>query len=363
MDVSVITRDLSKSVQTAARFISNKAQLPILGNIVLRADTTRLSLFATNLETSMSTHIGAQTKVEGEIAIPGKVFSELLNNISGDRLDLTVIKESVHVKTEGVSAHLAAMNTADFPKVPTELPDDAVTLPQTFLSSLSKVLFATSTDDARPVLTGVYVLASKDLFTLVASDGFRLSKIALPAQSDLEESFIVPKNALIELTKIAEKDTSLTFAKKKEEAIVLFKIDDLVLTSRVIDGTYPNFNRIIPKSSKTTATLSKTDLERALALSAVFARDNGNVVRLSVHDGVLTLYAESQKTGTQESTVDAQIEGHDVEVSFNYRFIEDFLHICGSDTLKIKMNDSGSASVWEDPSDPQFLHLIMPVRA
>lgn len=361
MEILVQKNEFTKMAVTGARFISPRAQLPILGNVVLKADKTRLYLFATNLEMSFASFISAKIEGEGEVAVPGRLLSELLPNVSGETLQITAQKESLSLTTDGFSSKIAAMNTNDFPKIAYELTDQAFTLPTEFVKTMKKIIFSVGSDDARPILTGLLFLFSKDQLTLVASDGYRLSKVIIPVESELEEKIIIPKNTLSELLKI-QNGEKIQFEKKPESQI-LFGVGNTVLGSRLIEGEFPNFERIIPKSFKTTVSLSKIDLESALARAAVFARDNGNVVKIVVQEQEIVVSAQSPKTGTQESSVAAQVTGDPTEVSFNYRFVEEFLHTVEGETISLKLNDQSSAGVFEDPDAPTLLHLIMPVKA
>jgi len=360
MEITVNKSEFTKAITIAARFISPRAQLPILGNIVIKAQKTRVYLSATNLEMSYSHFLAGQITTEGEIAVPGRVVAELMPNVAGDNLQISVQKESLQLITDGFSSTIAAMNTNDFPVVPHELTESAITLPAVFIDSLKKVIFSCGVDDARPVLTGVLFLFSKDLLTLVSSDGSRLSRISFAIQSELEEKVIIPRSILSEVLKIYSGGT-VSFEKKLESQ-VLFGIGNTILGSRCIDGEFPNFERIIPKTTNTSLDVAKGDLKRSLALSAVFARDNGNKVKLTVSEQDLHITALSQKTGTQESSIAANVQGVGGEVPFNYRFIDDFISCVEGDRIIIKLNDGSSPGMFEDPASPEFLHLIMPVK-
>ncbi|HEX6977146.1 MAG TPA: DNA polymerase III subunit beta [Patescibacteria group bacterium] len=366
MKAAVLQENFSKALSQASHFVNPHAQLPVLGNILLEANKTKLYVLSTNLEMSLSTSIGAKVEKEGKVAVPAKTIVELVSHLSKGTVDLVQNKEQLAISQEGFLGNVAGMNTNDFPSIPQSFEKgDILTLPKDdLIKSLSKVAFAVSQDETRPVLTGVLFLLSPDSLTLVASDGFRLSQKKIPAKLKGEGKVVIPKPALMELVKIASSSDSLSFQIKSGANQVVFGIgeSDAFLATRIIEGEFPNFEKIIPKVSNTKVKVGREDLVRAVKIASVFAKDQGNIVKLTTGEGSLTVSAESSSVGNQKTKLDANVVGPSVEISFNWKFIEEVANAVEGEEIEIALVDTSSPGVFRDSKDPDFLHLIMPVK-
>ncbi len=367
MKLQVLQENFSKALSTASRFTSTRAQLPVLSNILLSAKKTKLLVSATNLETSISISVGAKVKKEGEITVPSRVITDIVSNLPPDTINLAVAKEQIKIDTQNFDSSVAGMNSADFPAIPLTAGKGSIKLEkENFITALSQVVFAASIDETRPILTGVLFIYKKGKLILVATDGFRLSqkKISLKA-SQKAQNVILPKTALSELSRLSSDEETIDFSLRKDDNQVVFGVGGTILASRILEGEFPDFEKIIPKESKIKIDLDKEELFRAVRLASVFARDSANVVRLNVGKGFLKLSAESQAAGSQEAKVDAKVEGQvskDFEIAFNYRFLEDFLNAVSSDEVQVEFSAPNAPGIFTDPKDPNYLHLIMPVK-
>ncbi|OGM31345.1 DNA polymerase III subunit beta [Candidatus Woesebacteria bacterium RIFCSPHIGHO2_01_FULL_44_10] len=363
MRLTVLQEDLAKALASASRFVSSRAQLPVLGNIMLSAKKTKLLVAATNLEMAISISVGAKVETEGEIAVPARTVTDIVVNLAPGQTQLVGEKEQLKISQSTFSSSISGMNTNDFPAVSQGLGSDKVALPEEFMGALGKTIFAASTDETRPVLMGaLFMLEGKGL-SLVATDGFRLSqkKISLSdRQKEKTLKMILPRNTLSEVVKMGE--GSLQMQIKPAESQVIFACGKTVLSSRVIEGEYPDFEKIIPKESNTTISVDKVEFVRAIKLASVFARESANVVKFEIGDKTLDVSASSQKSGEQKTSVDAKVEGDGLTISFNYKFIEDFLNSVSGQDVEMKFGDVSSPGVFLDPPDPDYLHLIMPVK-
>jgi DNA polymerase-3 subunit beta len=366
MKVSVLQENLNKNVGLSSRFTSTRAQLPVLGNILLKTTKTKLAMLSTNLEISVSTTIGAKIEKEGEIAVPARVFSELIANLPRETVTLESDKEQLKVSTPSFSSTVLGMNTSDFPKIPASIDKSkALSLEKGSLSqALNKVSFAVSSDETRPILTGILFKFESDGITLVATDGFRLSLTKIKGQkSSVKSNFVVPRSILSEIGRIVEGEEVLLEFKDKEKQII-FGVGDVVLSSRLLEGDFPDYEKIIPKTSSRKVSVDKEDLLRAVKLASIFARDNANIVKINLLKESVRISAESSGSGNQETKLDAKIDGGsgDFEIAFNYKFIEDFLSSVDGDSVVMQFSETDKPGVFLDPSSPDFLHLIMPVK-
>ncbi len=366
MKVKVLQENLSKALSQASRFVNPHAQLPILGNILIEAQKTKLSILSTNLEMSLSTSIGAKVEKEGRVGVPARTIVELVSNLPKGIVDLSEEKEQLKVQGEGFSGNLAGMNTNDFPVIPQGFEKgEVLKLPkEELLDSLTKVLFAVSIDETRPILTGVLFIIGENTLTLVASDGFRLSQKTIPTKIKGSAKVVLPKGALAELIKIASGAESLSLQIRSTANQVVFGIgkEDAFLSSRIIEGDFPNFEKIIPKVTNTKITVGKEDLLRGVKIASVFAKDQGNIIKLKVQEGSLGIEAESASVGNQKTKLDAKVEGPGLDISYNWRFIEELLNVVEGEDVEVSLVDTNSPGIFKDPKDPNFLHLIMPVK-
>jgi len=314
MKLTVLQENLQKAVALSSHFVSQKAQLPILSNILIQAKKSKLILSSTNLETSVSTSIGAKVEIDGEITVNGKILNDVI-------------------------------------------------------SSLSKVLFSVSTDETRPILTGVLFVSKGSTLNLVATDGFRLSEIKIKNETKLPDlKIIIPRAVLNEIVRLGESSEDISFFYEKENNQIIFGIGDTIFSSRVIEGEFPDYEKIIPSSSICTINIDKNEFEKTIKLASVFARDSGNIIKLQVIGDRLTVKAESVNSGNQETSLEIRNEIREawpaspVNIMFNYRFIEEFLKTVEDDEIQIQISDNNKASKFLDPKTPNFLHIIMPIK-
>ncbi len=374
MKLKVLQESFSKALSITSRFTSNKIQLPILANVLLSASKNKLFISATNLEMAISIPLGAKVERDGEITIPARVISELVGNLTPGQISLDAEKEILKIAAQGFSSSLSGINSSDFPVVPHELDKKEVSIKSNdFKHSLNKVLFAVSSDETRPVLTGVLVVLNKDDITFVSTDGFRLSKKRIKLSSSVkdETKLIIPKNTLSELSRLeVSSDSQLVFSFNRSDNQILFNLQEMILTSRIIEGDFPDYEKIIPKDSRLKVKVDKSDLLRAVKLASVFARESANVIKVKVKKASVFISAESSHSGSQETELDARVEdeaetlkdGEDYVIAFNYKFLEDFLGSCEGENVQINLSDANSPALFLDEEDKSFIHIIMPVR-
>jgi len=371
MKLKILQENLNEAFHITSRFTSSHVQLPVLANVLLSAKNNKLLVSATNLEMSVSITLGAQVEGEGEITVPSRVITDLVSNLPLGTISLESEKEQLIISGEEFKSNISGMNSSDYPSLPKEIGKTSLNLEnKALIEGLSQVLFAVSTDETRPFLTGtLFVFKGKEAL-IVATDGFRLSRKKITLDSNIkEEKIIIPKGILGELTRLL-KGENVKFEYKKDDKQVIFGVDKMILASRVIEGEFPDFERIIPKTSNIKVLLDKEELLRAIKLTSVFAREAANVVKIIIRKDAIELAAESQLSGSGENKVDARVEflegdyddSKRLSIAFNYRFLEDFVNSVAGEEVQISLNDANSPGVFTDPKDSNYLHLIMPVR-
>lgn len=368
MKLQILQENLDKAVSTAARFASPKAQLPILGNVLISTQKAKVYISSTNLEISVSVSVGAKIEEEGEISVPAKVFAELISNLPKETISFEGAREQLKISTSGFSSTVLGMDSTDFPKIPNSInKETSVAVPKKdVVEALNQVSFSASLDETRPVLTGVLFIWTEDSLTLVATDGFRLSRKVIKIKGGGGVSrLILPKPVLMEISRNSGGDDSdIFFNVQEKDKQIVFGIGETVLTSRLLEGDYPDFEKIIPKNTPIKILVDKDELLRSVKLASIFAREASNVIKLKVGNDSITVSAESGRSGNQETKIDAKVTDvtPDFEISFNYKFLEDFIHSVKGEEIKMEFSVTNAAGIFTDSTDTTYLHLIMPVR-
>lgn len=367
MKVEILQENLKSVLGTVSRFVSQRSQLPILANILIKASANKISLSATNLEMSISTLLGAKVSEEGEITVPARTFTDFISNLNPGPLTISTDKENVLLKNKSSQATILGSNSGDYPNIPSSLDSKYIEIDAgVFKKALAKVLFSVSTDETRPVLTGVLFEFGEDENTVVTTDGFRLSRQLLEIRKgkNFGQSVVVPRGVLSEVQRFDFGSNLLKLAIDKKNNQVLMSSADTVFSTRVIQGDFPDYKRIIPKDGGVVVNVGRDDFFQAVKSASVFSRDSNNVVKLTVGEKQLVLSSEGSGTGRQTSSIDAKISNakEDLEIIFNCRFVEDFLSVCEGESVEVVLISPQSPGVFRDGGDKKYLHLIMPVR-
>ena len=371
MQLSLLQENLNSALSNVSRFVSSKAQLPILNNILLSTDNGRLKLSATNLELSINYWIGAKIEQEGSITLPAKEITEFVSYLPAGKIDLGLNKTGLlmlsSAKTE---SSFTTIPSLDFPAFPKINPDTAFELDLPLLSqTISQIAFSAAIDDSRPILTSILCHFTPNNLTLVATDGFRLSlkniKLIDPIKLKSKQedfSFLIPAHSLMEVVKLAKDTPKIKIGLTADEHQVIFVLDDIELISRLIEGEYPDYQRIIPESYTTKIFVNKEEFSQAIKIASVFAKESANVVKFNIKSSSIDLTANAPQIGQNKVSVDARVQGDPLEIAFNYKFISDFLTVCKSEEISLELNETLTPASFHDQSDPSYTHIIMPVR-
>lgn len=369
MKVQILQENLSKGLNIALRLISSKAQLPILSNVLLKTDKNRLLISATNLENGISLWIGAKVEKEGEITIPAKTLGEVVASLPADKIDLEVKESSLSLTCSGYKAKFNGIPASEFPKLPSYSEDNLIFLPaEKLLETINQVAFAAATDEGRPVLTGVLVKIQGKSLSLIATDGYRLSLKTMGLENSLKEdlSLILPAKTLMEVSRIIAEEKKENLVVKmgytKEQNQVVFVIPDLELYSRVIEGEFPNYEKIIPGNTTAKAVIDRENLGRAVKIVSVFARESANIVKMKIKEGIMEMSANSPQIGENTNSLEVKTEGEEVEIAFNFRFLQGFLSAVPGQEVTLETTGSLNPGVFKEVGNDSFLHIIMPVR-
>ena len=374
MKVNVKQQQLAHAVSVVSRAVSPRSTLPVLSNILVKTDQGRLRLSATNLELGITCWIGARIEGEGAITVPARTFTDLVSALPDDRVVLTLDNstQTLNVHCGTSDTNIKGIDAEEFPPIPEPNLDEGVPLNITnFKGMVQQVAFAASTDEARPVLTGVLLKIDGDHITMAATDGFRISirEDEIPNAVSRPIEAIIPARALIELARIIGGDKTLIMTFPPDRGQVIFHMDDLELVSQLIEGGFPDYRAIIPQSFKTHTLLSTAGLLKACKQSEIIAREGTNVARLNIvpeaneaNPGTLEISANSEQTGSSEVIVDASVDGVPLLVAFNVRFLREVLEVINADNVWLETNAANTPGLIRPQGDDHFKHIIMPMH-
>jgi DNA polymerase-3 subunit beta len=365
MKAQVLQSNLHKALSFVGKSVSTKTQLPVLSNILLETDQGRLKLSSTNLETSISFWVGAQIGEEGALTVPARLFSELVGSFRQEKVSLTATATALKMTCGDSEATLTGIAASEFPPLPTIGPQKDAVLQRSILEKgLPFVLIAASTDEGRPILTGIKFMEKEDQLWLVATDGYRLSLRKLPKTKGLGDGFAIPARALSEVFRLLteEKNDAVDLYFSKDQNQMIFALENAQITTRLIEGEYPPFERIIPAGFTTRVIFDKIGLQRAVKFASVYAKESANILKISVTRDKVIISANSPQVGDNKTIVDAQVEGEGGEVAFNAKFVSDLLAVFPEDQVAFEMTGPLAPGVFKLVDDPSYLHIIMPVR-
>lgn len=369
MRFSCLSENLAQGLSIVLKAISAKGSLPILSHVLLATDEGRLKLGATDLDTGIVTWVGGKVEQEGSVTVPAKLLWELVSQLPPGKVVLEAQKQLLSLSTEPprTSSKLHGLNADEFPPLPEE---EGATLfeiePQDLETAVSQVAFASASDESRPILTGVLLKGSKDgLLTFVGVDGFRLAEKKVNASAEKDFSLVIPARTLSEVARVGAKSGDpVRAALLPDENQVLFFLEGVKIMSRLLEGQFPDYQKVIPASFGTKVQLPTEEFLRAVRLAAVFARDSASVVKLSfAPNEPVVLSSNTQDVGEHKTDVEADVEGEPVEVAFNSKYLTDLLSNIGAEEVIFESAGALNPGVFKPaPESSDYLHIIMPVR-
>jgi len=375
MKVTVLQENLARGLSTVSKAVSPRSTLPVLANVLIASDEGRLRLSATNLELGITCWIPARIEEEGSTTVPARTFNDLVSTLPGDQvnLKLDVKTQTLNVRGGTSTNDIKCIDAQEFPPLPVPDLSGAVQINSgDFREMIHQVAFAASTDEARPVLMGVLVQVDKDKLTMAAADGFRLSvrKAILSSPTSAPLSAIVPAQALKELARVAtDAEEPIYMVLPKGRGQVVFRVKDVEVVSQLIDGTFPDFQQIIPRKYNSRTLVSTSSLLKACKQAEIFAREGSNVARLNIktaqgemQPSEVEISATSEETGKNETIVEATVDGSGVLIAFNVKFLREVLEVIRSPNVALETSAANAPGVVRPVGDDDFLHVIMPMH-
>jgi len=375
MKVTLLQENLARGLGIVSRAVSPRSTLPVLANILIATDEGRLRLSATNLEMGITCWIAARIEDEGSTTVPARTFADLVNTLPGDQvvLNLDTSTQTLNMRSGTSTNDIKGIDAQEFPPLPVPDMEGAVQLNVLdFREMIHQVAFAASTDEARPVLMGVLVIVAGEQITMAAADGFRLSvrSATLSAPASQPVNIIVPARALSELARIAsDGEETISMVVPKGRGQVIFRVKDVELVSQLIDGTFPDYQQIIPRSYKSRTLVSTSSLLKACKQAEIFAREGSNVARLDIkaahgemEASEVEISATSEETGKNETIVEATVDGSGVLIAFNVKYLREALEVIRTPNVALETSAANAPGVIKPVGEDDFLHVIMPMH-
>ena len=374
MRVACQQEDLHRGLSAVSRAVPARSTLPITQHVLVETEDGRVKLSATDAETIAITFTIPATVAEpGSITMPSRLLSDFVATLPHDEIEMTLAERSrqVSISCARNEASIGGMDPDDFPPIPAVEGSGTIELdPERLRQALDHVVFAAATDDSRPVLTGVHFAISGDGIRLAAADGFRLAvySLELPDAGAQEREVIVPARALGELARLlGDAGQAVSMTINAAQTQVLFDLGHATLIAQLIQGTFPNYQQLIPSSSTTRTEVSIAEFRRETRIASIFARDGSGIVRLIASPGDnggpgrLLVTARAEEVGNNQGEIDALVAGDEAKIAFNSRYLMEVLQVLGSDRVAIETTSPSSPGVLRPVGDERYVHVVMPM--
>ncbi len=363
MEVDFLTENLTEYLSLLGKIIPTHSQIPILSSVLLEVTPTDFILSATDLEFGIRISIPCKIAGVGGVLVPGRQFVEILSSLTHEKAKIKQEKDQVVLTAGSGSFKFQVLPRDEFPRLYEEKGDKMGEYsPAQFQNIFSKLIFAVSQDESRPHLTGIYVVKREGEVDYVATDGYRLSLKRVKDASATQDSsgMIISPRLIGEGLSLKGQNIFLYIHKTGNQAIL--ESGGALLVGRLIEGAYPDYEKVVPKELKTSIKLDREELLRLLKVTSVFARENANIINCNVILGALHLQVDSSSLGEAESKIDGEQVGDDNHIAFNVKFLLDFLRSVDGKTVTLQISSPFEPALFTTDDDPDFFHVIMPVR-
>jgi len=370
-----LQENLKQGLAIVSRVVSKNINLPILNNILFKVNKSNIELVATNLEMGITHQVRGKIDSEGEFTVDSKVITDYINLLPGDKVECEQDRMEIKIKCQNYKTKIHVQEASDFPLIPKVDKENFYSiLADDLRNALGEVIFAVTNNETRLELSGVLLTFTKDNLTLVGTDSYRLAEKKIKIKSNYENpnnKVIIPARTLQELIRVLsgfKDDDRLEGAGEIKICLsdnqVLFIFGSTELVSRLINGSYPDYQQIIPLNYKTRVLINKNELMRAIKASAIFSKAGVNDVALDFRAETrkITISSASSQVGESSVELNSEIEGDNNEIIINYRYFLDGLNNISSDMVKLDLVNSGTPCVLRPEKSDDYLYIVMPIR-
>ncbi len=365
MKFSILQQDFLPVLSSVSRSCGVRSQLPILSNILLKVEGSKLKVSGTNLEIGVVKTLNIEAGEDGDITIPSKTLVEVIANLSGEKLELESHSDLIEISTTTFSSKMNGISASEFPEIPLIGKETASVKPEILVKSLPQVTFAAASDDGRPILTGILTEIKDKKLQLVATDGYRLASKIVETPETSNFKALVPRKTFEEVIRLISEDESDTvnIATSDDQNQIIFKFGNTQVSSRLIEGQFPAWEKIIPSETKVRLIIERAETLKAVKLASVFTRSEANIVKLQTNpSGGIILTSEAKEVGNQKKEIEAQVEGGEIQIAFNAKFLIDVLAAISTSQVIMELSGSLSAALIKPMGEEGLQYIIMPVN-
>ncbi len=367
MRIVVVQENLKNALAVCSRAVAASSTLAVLGNVLLQTQNGLLKISATNLEIGISQFVRCKVEEDGVVCLPARLLVEVVNNLPGEPVTLETVTEGLRLSVGKYRTVLKTVPAEDFPVINDTVSENAISLPsQDFFHALEGVLFAVSTNETQIELCGVFMTRSgQNEIVLAGTDRYRLaeSKVVLKVGAEVFPNFsiIIPARAASEVLRLLHNSNG-EFKVNIGDNQAVFSVNETIITTRLVDARYPEYEAIIPKEFTVSITASRTELISALKAVSVFAKSASGISVVYSPGGGLTLSARSQDAGEGTVEVAAEVTGGEDTILFNHKYLLDMLQFLTSQSVHIKLNNPTTPVILQSPEDKNYIYLVMPIK-
>lgn len=363
MKLQVTQENLAKALNTVARVASGRSTLPILSNVIIKTVGNRLSVAATNLDIAITHYIGSKVSEEGSITVPARLTQDFVTSLPTGVIDLELDGLKLNINTDKYQSVINGVSADEFPVMPAITKGSKWSISaKTLKKGLQQAIFAASNDEARPTLTGVYIYSTDGELVLAATDSYRLAEKQLMKTKE-EVSLLVPASAMQDLLRIVS-DYEGEVEVVHDDQQVLFRVGDVELVTRLIEGTYPDYKKLIPTKFTTSATLNRSEFVNITKVSSLFARESAGSVTVHIDEKTkeVSIRSVASQLGENTASANAEVDGGG-DITLNSRYLLDALHALSGDEVVIGFNGKLEPCVLKDKKASDYQHIIMPLKS
>ncbi len=365
--------ELNQQLSSVSRAVPSRPSRPVLGNIWVKADAAQqiVTLVGFDEVLGIESCFAAQVEASGVLTLPAKLWGDIVSRLPNEDVVTELTDEGITVMITSSSGHyeVRGLEAEDYPSLPTVEDGDAIALSaEALLDGLKGSLFATSSDETKQVLTGVHLLSDADTLEFAATDGHRLAVVQTVDETGTptpEMDVTVPAKALRELERMIQSHSSNQPVQVRlDETQVMFDLGNQKLTTRLLEGQYPNYRQLLPKQFARQITLDRQELMKSLERIAVLASQKNDIIKMSLNSAqqVVALSVEAQEVGSGREELPAQISGDDLDIAFNVRYLLDGLKAFEGSQVQIQCNAATSPAVLSPLGEAKITYLVMPVQ-
>lgn len=364
MRVICTQENLKAALQTASRIISSSSTLPVLNNVLLKTENGQLKVSATNLEIGINTYTRCKIESQGEVCLHAKTLLEVVNNLPNQNITIATEENGILLSTENYSTKLKDFPSEEFPSIPEIDSPATLKLPASSLKSgIDSVIFAASTSETQPEISGLYFHLEENCLTMTATDRYRLAELKIPGKFPAQKPLIIPHRAALEISRVLTSRTgdAEIFLNDNQAAV---RIDDTEVVTRLIDGQYPEYTHIIPTQFNTNISVHRGELVNAVKTAGIFSQSTGSIImEYSSESQELKISAASHDLGESVARLSGAVEGEPGTVYLNYRYILDCLNGMAAEHVNVKVVDDSAPVIIQEVDKQNYIYLIMPIKS